>query len=128
MGEKMGEKMWEYHFRKISPHILAFFFFSFYFFFLLAFVCFIFSFSSLSFFLLPSSMQPYIAFVSFTLDKTVPLATISLLLFYLFILYIYMFWVFFILLFSLICFGFLHFLKKWSAIQTQLFKNNNMFF
>ena len=96
MGEKMREKMWEYHFRKISPHILAFFFFSFFFFFLLAFVCFIFSFSSLSFFLLPSSMQPYIAFVSFTLDKIVPLATISLLPRYLFIIYIYIY----------ICFGF----------------------
>ena len=69
--------------------------------------CFFFSFlfSSFFFWLLSVSFSPSLLFpfffflllcnliqlVSFTLDKTVPLATISLLLFYLFILYIYIY-------------------------------------
>ena len=80
--EKMGEKRWDYHFGKIWPHVLAFFFW-------LVSVFFIFfpppppPPSSIS-----SPVQPHTAFVSFILDKIVPWATISLLpSFYLYICY-----------------------------------------
>lgn len=131
-GEKMGEKRWDYHFRQIWPHVLAFFFW-------LLFVIL----SSSLFFPLPPPLPLFLLFLlllrpfhplcnliqllslSFS-TKLSPKRQSLFFLFFFFYIYIYVLGDFFILLFSLICFGFLYFfLSEMSSIHNFFFLISN---